>query len=115
MCSYLLVAAASDRIAQITGLLLNMSHFTCNACTTPHELFGSADKFTAAANELGLDVLGKVPLVTSVSDGGDAGRPVMTQASPEGEEVRGVMKAVAARVWDYLASKPRDATVGSRG
>jgi ATP-binding protein involved in chromosome partitioning len=43
---------------QITGLLLNMSHYTCSSCSVPHELFGSADKFTKAANELGLEVLG---------------------------------------------------------
>ncbi|RSH87999.1 uncharacterized protein EHS24_000522 [Apiotrichum porosum] len=98
----------------ITGLLLNMSHYTCSSCSVPHELFGSADKFTKAANELGLEVLGNVPLVTSVSDGGDAGRPVMTQSSPEGDEVRSTMRSVAERVWDWLASRPRE-NVGVRG
>ncbi|WOO76891.1 Iron-sulfur protein IND1 [Vanrija pseudolonga] len=91
----------------IIGLLLNMSHFKCGSCDTPHELFGSSDKFTAAASELGLDVLGKVPLVTSVSDGGDAGRPVMVQSSAEGDEVREAMKHVGEEVWQYLASRPK--------
>lgn len=43
----------------IIGLLLNMSHFICGACEAPHELFGSADKFVKAADDLGLDVLGE--------------------------------------------------------
>lgn len=43
----------------IIGLLLNMSHFICGSCDAPHELFGSADKFVNAADELGLDVLGE--------------------------------------------------------
>jgi ATP-binding protein involved in chromosome partitioning len=49
---------ASTEISQIIGLLLNMSHFTCSACTTPHELFGSSAKFEGAARDLSLDVLG---------------------------------------------------------
>ncbi|KAL1413206.1 hypothetical protein Q8F55_000958 [Vanrija albida] len=98
----------------IIGLLLNMSHFKCGSCDTPHELFGSSDKFTAAASELGLDVLGKVPLVTSVSDGGDAGRPVMVQSGAEGDEVRAAMSHVGDEVWQYLAKRPK-ANVGVRG
>ncbi|WWD20154.1 hypothetical protein CI109_104630 [Kwoniella shandongensis] len=87
------------------GLLLNMSHFTCSSCSTPHELFGSSAKFEKAANDLKLDVLGKLPLVTSVSDGGDAGRPVMVQSSKEGEEVRSTMREVGRKVWEWLGSR----------
>ena len=114
---------------KIIGLLLNMSHYTCASCSTPHELFGSPDKFAKAASDLHLPVLGEcvhgfavkraqvagnLPLVTSVSDGGDAGRPVMVQSSPAGEEVRQVMRTVGQTVWDYLASRPQ-ATLGARG
>lgn len=45
---------------QIIGLLLNMSHFTCTTCTTPHELFGSSAKFEKAAKDLKLEVLGEL-------------------------------------------------------
>ena len=44
---------------KIIGLLLNMSHYTCASCSTPHELFGSPDKFANAASELHLPVLGE--------------------------------------------------------
>jgi len=117
---------------QIVGLLLNMSHYTCTSCSTLHELFGSSASFEKAADELGLGVLGKhlsveegrdkgligcqgrLPLVTSVSDGGDAGRPIMVQSSVEGEEVREVMRMVGRSVWDWLIRKP-GADVGTRG
>ncbi len=102
----------------IVGLLLNMSHFICGSCDTPHELFGSADKFVRAADELGHVVLGecglgwltagKVPLVTSVSDGGDAGRPVMVQSEGTGEPVREVMRGVGEKVWQWLLARPQD-------
>ncbi|TYJ57853.1 hypothetical protein B9479_001463 [Cryptococcus floricola] len=96
------------------GLLLNMSHFTCSSCSTPHELFGSAAKFEKAANDLRLEVLGKLPLVTSVSDGGDAGRPVMVQSSETGEEVRRTMSQVGEKVWRWLLDHT-PASLGTRG
>lgn len=99
----------------IIGLLLNMSHFTCTSCTTPHELFGSSAKFEKAAKDLNLDVLGKLPLVTSVSDGGDAGRPVMVQAGKEGEEVRQTMRQVGNKVWEWLARHKLNSNIGTRG
>ncbi|WRT69541.1 uncharacterized protein IL334_006528 [Kwoniella shivajii] len=87
------------------GLLLNMSHFTCSSCTTPHELFGSSQNFENAAKDLGLNVLGKLPLVPSVSDGGDLGKPVMVQNQIEGEEVRNTFKEVGIKVWDWLSTR----------
>jgi len=45
--------------SQITGLLLNMSHYKCSSCSTPHELFGSPKNFLKAASDLDLPVLGQ--------------------------------------------------------
>jgi len=103
--------------AQIIGLLLNMSHYTCTSCSVPHELFGSSASFERAASDLQLDVLGKIPLVTQVSDGGDAGRPVMVQSGKEGGEVRETMKSVGEGVWEWLGSRKTDSgqVVGTRG
>ncbi|EIW71676.1 MRP family ATP-binding protein [Tremella mesenterica] len=98
----------------IIGLLLNMSHYTCAACSTPHELFGSSESFSKTAKELDLPVLGKLPLVSSVSDGGDLGRPIMVQSSPEGEEVRAVVKGVASQVWKFVAGRT-SSIAGVRG
>ncbi|WWC65721.1 uncharacterized protein I303_108343 [Kwoniella dejecticola CBS 10117] len=96
------------------GLLLNMSHFTCTSCTTPHELFGSSANFEKAAGELGLEVLGKLPLVPSISDGGDSGRPITVQSNSEGEEVRGIMKDVSEKVWKWLGGRDTS-SLGTRG
>ena len=67
---------------------------------------------------LDLDVLGKLPLVSQVSDGGDAGRPVMVQSQDlrqgGGEEVRGVMRDVAGKVWSWLGSR-QSSNMGIRG
>jgi ATP-binding protein involved in chromosome partitioning len=61
--------------------------------------------------------IGKIPLVTQVSDGGDAGRPVMVQSGQEAVEVREVMKTVGERVWGWLGEKAGsgDAGLGTRG
>jgi ATP-binding protein involved in chromosome partitioning len=64
-----------------------------------------------------LPVLGKLPLLSQVSDGGDAGRPVMVQSDgsgPGGEEVRGVMRDVAESVWGWLGRRGVS-DVGVRG
>jgi ATP-binding protein involved in chromosome partitioning len=57
---------------------------------------------------------GKIPLVTSVSDGGDAGRPIMVQSKQDGEEVRDVMRRVAENVWGWLG-KRSTSSLGMRG
>lgn len=96
--------------------MLNLSYFICGSCTTKHELFGDSSRFERAATEMGLDVLGQLPLVTQVSDGGDAGRPVMVQTSQQGEEVRETMRSVARRCWEFVQSSvPSGATSGTRG
>ena len=61
-----------------------------------------------------LEVLGKIPLVPGVSDGGDAGRPVMVQSKEEGEEVRVTMRSIGEKVWGWLQSRATS-TLGSRG
>lgn len=59
--------------------------------------------------------IGKLPLVTSVSDGGDAGRPIMVQAGKEGEEVRQTMRQVGSKVWEWLARHNLNNSTGTRG
>ncbi|KAG8935568.1 hypothetical protein FRC02_007496 [Tulasnella sp. 418] len=94
----------------ILGLLLNMSHYTCPSCTTPHRLFGSPESFRKAAADLSLDILGELPLVPQVSEGGDMGRPVMLLSEKQinsdlgAKEVTSVMKEVAQAVWRRIDS-----------
>lgn len=62
----------------VLGLVENMSSFRCPCCGHEEKLFGSG-KVEAAAQELGLEVLGKFPLVPNISSTGDEGTPVVAR------------------------------------
>jgi ATP-binding protein involved in chromosome partitioning len=89
--------AAAARVAQrsafaarrlklsVRGVIENMSWFTGDDGTR-YELFGSGGGQTVAA-DLGVPLLGQVPLVNAVRLGGDEGRPV-TAVDPQSETAR---------------------------
>ena len=77
----------------VRGVIENMSWFTGDDGTR-YELFGSGGGATLAA-DLGVPLLGRVPLVPAVRQGGDEGRPV-TAADPDSE---------AAQIFTALADK----------
>ncbi|GJE93895.1 P-loop containing nucleoside triphosphate hydrolase protein [Phanerochaete sordida] len=84
----------------VSGLLLNQSHFTCPSCSTPHYIFGPPTTFRRVADELGVKVLGELPVLGSVSESGDRGVPLVLGAKSEGEkEWQGVMQKAADVVW----------------
>jgi ATP-binding protein involved in chromosome partitioning len=66
----------------VRGVVENMSWFTGDDGTR-YELFGSGGGSTLAA-DLGIPLLGKVPLVNAVRQGGDDGRPIVA-VEPESE------------------------------
>jgi ATP-binding protein involved in chromosome partitioning len=86
--------AAAQRVAQrsafaarrlklsVRGVIENMSWFTGDDGKR-YELFGSGGGATLAA-DLGIPLLGHVPLVNAVRQGGDEGRPV-TAVDPDSE------------------------------
>lgn len=86
----------------IIGAILNQSHFTCTCCNTPHELFGSSASFEQVADDLSMDVLGKIPLVPAISQGGDGGVPIMLRDDEESKETRTVLGNVAKDIWKRL-------------
>ena len=67
------------------GVVENMSWFTGDDGTR-YELFGSGGGPTLAA-DLGVPLLGQVPLVSAVRLGGDEGHPVMA-VDPDSEAAR---------------------------
>ena len=108
-CEFLVVTtpqAAAQRVAQKTafmarklklplrGVIENMSWFTGDDGRR-YELFGSGGG-QALADQLGVPLLGQVPLVPAVRQGGDEGRPV-TVSDPDGEASRAFAQ-VAERV-----------------
>jgi ATP-binding protein involved in chromosome partitioning len=98
--------AAAQRVAQrsafaarrlklsVRGVVENMSWFTGDDGTR-YELFGAGGGATLAA-DLGIPLLGQVPLVTAVRVGADEGRPIVSEA-PESETAQAFI-AVADRL-----------------
>ena len=84
------VAAMSAKMAEkvnlpVRGIIENMSFFTGDDGTR-YEIFGSGGG-QELADELGVPLLGQLPLLTALREGGDDGRPI-TAVDPESETAR---------------------------
>ncbi|MCU1462524.1 MAG: putative Mrp family protein [Acidimicrobiales bacterium] len=66
----------------VAGVVENMSWFTGDDGTR-YEIFGNGGG-QALSEQLGVPLLGRIPLVTALREGGDDGRPV-TVTDPDGE------------------------------
>ncbi|HTU39380.1 MAG TPA: Mrp/NBP35 family ATP-binding protein [Acidimicrobiales bacterium] len=80
----------------VRGVIENMSWFTGDDGTR-YELFGSGGG-ALLASDLGVPLLGQVPLVNAVRLGGDEGRPV-TAVDPESETAR-AFETIAGKLAD---------------
>jgi len=81
---------------RVTGVIENMSDFTC-AHGESYALFGSGGGARLAA-DVGVPLLGQVPLHPSVAAGGDAGEPVaLDDAQPLAAEFARIAEALVAR------------------
>jgi ATP-binding protein involved in chromosome partitioning len=78
----------------VRGVIENMSWFTGDDGTR-YELFGTGGGAALAA-DLGVPLLGQVPLVSAVRLGGDEGRPV-TAVDPDSETAR-AFRAIAEKL-----------------
>ena len=95
----------------VLGVMENMSGFVCPDCGTEHDLFGSGGG-AKIARELGLDVLGRVPIEPAVRSGGDAGVPITSAQHPSADTsaaaaaLREVARVVAGRISVLAAPLP---------
>lgn len=78
----------------IVGVVENMSYYVCPACGHHDAIFASGGG-KALAKELGVELLGQVPIDNKISFGGEAGVPVV-EAAPQSEQAR-ALTDVAAR------------------
>ncbi len=90
----------------IFGIIENMSYFVCPHCGDRTDIFGHGGA-KSAAEDLGLEFLGEIPLDPSTRQAGDEGRPIVA-AMPESAQSRSfvdVARQVAARcsVLEYAA------------
>ncbi len=78
---------------RVVGVIENMSAFTCEHGTT-YDLFGSGGG-AALAGELGVDLLGRIPLDPALAQAGDAGTPVAGGTGPLAEVFAELARVVA--------------------
>ncbi len=92
----------------IVGIVENMTSFVCDHGDT-YQLFGEGGGEALAA-DLGLPLLGRIPLDTALVSGGDGGRPaaLFDPTGPAGEAFHALAATVIAAV------PPADATCGVR-
>jgi ATP-binding protein involved in chromosome partitioning len=86
----------------VIGIVENMSWFECPHCGKPSALFGSGGG-QRLATELGLPLLGQVPLYPKVMEGADRGEPIVV-AEAESSAAKAIF-SIAERVRSY-SEKP---------
>jgi len=88
----------------VLGVVENMSYYLCPHCGERTAIF-LAGGGTRLADELGVPLLGEVPLQAHLADLADTGRPIVA-AQPDSPAAR-ALDAIARRVADALAAVPR--------
>lgn len=83
---------------RVSGVIENMSAFTCDHGES-YALFGEGGG-QALADQIGVPLLGQVPLEPAVAAGGDAGAPVSLHGNGAAAEV---FRSIAARIVDDIA------------
>lgn len=83
---------------RVAGVIENMSHFRCDHGES-YPLFGVGGG-QALADEIGVELLGQVPIEPTVAAGGDAGEPVALHGTGD-----------AARIFNEIAARLAEQTV----
>lgn len=81
----------------IIGIVENMAGYLCPHCGQPSNPFGSGGA-EAAAQSLGEDFLGRIPLAMDIRVASDAGQPPAANDGPSGE----AFARIADRLGDWL-------------
>jgi ATP-binding protein involved in chromosome partitioning len=80
----------------VLGIIENMSYFLCPSCGERSDIFSHGGA-AQAANEIGVDFLGEIPLEMAIRQGGDNGTPIVA-ASPDGPYAD-VYRSIAENLW----------------
>ena len=93
------------------GLVENMSHFVCPTCQEESDLFGKGGG-EAAASEMAVPFLGRIPIYQPIREGGDNGRPIVVAEpdSPASQAFLQLAERAAAQV-SIAAINPVGTTV----
>jgi len=88
----------------VIGVIENMSWFDCPHCGKPMSIFGSGGG-EKLADELGVPLLGKIPLYPQILTGGDAGQPIVVGEAGSAAAV--AITKVAERVTEAYGAAAR--------
>jgi ATP-binding protein involved in chromosome partitioning len=80
------------------GIIENMATYVCPSCGEESHPFGSGGAEAAAA-ELGVPFLGRLPLSLAIREASDAGEPPAASSGPDAEAFR----AIAAKLLEAVA------------
>jgi len=96
----------------ILGIVENMSYFVCPGCGERSEIFGYGGG-ERTAERYNVPLLGRIPLDTSIRQGGDIGHPLVLSApdSPSSDAFRDAARQAARKLAIDAAEKPRRATI----
>jgi ATP-binding protein involved in chromosome partitioning len=83
----------------VLGIVENMSYFECPHCGKPSPIFGSGGG-ERLAQEVGLPLLGQIPLYPRVMEGGDTGAPIVV-SDPDSSAAR-ALKSIATTIDERL-------------
>ncbi|MEO6125587.1 MAG: P-loop NTPase [Ilumatobacteraceae bacterium] len=92
---------AKRSFLRVAGVIENMSSFTCDHGES-YPLFGAGGG-QALANEIGVPLLGQIPLEPSVGAGGDAGVPVAMALAADRGPAAQVFHSIAQMLIDEIA------------
>jgi len=83
----------------LLGIIENMAYFVAPDTGARYDIFGSGGA-ARLAGQLGVPLLGQIPLGMAVRESGDAGRPAVADARPDayGDAFREIARRLAARV-----------------
>ena len=86
----------------VLGIIENMSNFVCAHCGDRTAIFGSGGG-NQLANELGVPLLGEIPLYPAVLAGGDRGEPIVV-AEPESPAAKALL-GITERLKELLPGR----------
>ena len=95
---------------EVIGLVENMSYFTCSGCGMEHQIFG-AGKLEQHAEEVGLEILARIPLDEVTAVAADSGVPIVL-AAPDGIAAT-KYRELAENLWQRLNTDDNE-SVGER-
>lgn len=95
----------------VLGMVENMTSFICTNCGTEHHIFGEGG-VAKAVEQLGVEMIGQIPLEMELRTGSDNGVPYMTQEQFSDRPVWKAFYEVAHRVENYFNPEPTQSKPG---